>query len=163
MSNEKITLSKELLSRVKTDGNLSATEELQKELLKNERSSIESSAKVEVARLQVAKEAIEAVKGVFEVIKSHNQFKSTVVEWQGRVAQAETEVRKAEINLQEARENNHSKIEELAQSRDSLSRVLELFDFTMEELKRLDCSKEDQAILRRELLNISDQLVKLKK
>ncbi len=163
MSDQKLKLSDELLSRAASGASTATTATNQTEVLKNERASIESNAKVDVARLQVAKEAIAATKSLFEVIKSNNQLKTTISEWQGRVTQAEIEVRKAEISLQETRENNQARVEEKAQLRDSLGRVLELFDFTMEELKQLDCSKDEKAKIRRELLEVSDRLVQLNK
>ncbi|MBC7190769.1 hypothetical protein [Marinobacter sp.] len=163
MPDQKLKLSDELLSRVSAGGRSASSDAQQIEALKTERASIEAGAKTEVARLQVAKEAIEAFKAGFEVIKSHNQLKSTIAEWQGRVTQAEIEVKKAEVSLQTARENNHILAEELVQSRDLMDRILELFDFTMAELKNSDCSKDEKTKLRRELLEIADRLVKFKK
>lgn len=162
MSEQKLRLSEELLRTTAGTGGAVSNANMT-EMLKNERASIEASSKVEVARLQVCKEALSVVNGISEVWKSRNQFNSTVAEWQGRITQAEVEVRKAEINLTVARENNKVREEELAQSRKLLDRILELFDFCMVELKSLDCSAEDKAKLRRELLEISDRLVQLKK
>lgn len=162
MPDQKLKLSEELLSRVSKSSASASSEAKQIEALKTERAGIEAGAKTEVARLQVAKEAIEAVKGVFEVIKSHNQLKATRVEWQGRVTQAEIEVNRAEVNLQAAREGNQIRVEELAQSRALMDPILKLFDATMEELRNSNCSKEEKAQLRQELQIISDNLVKLK-
>jgi hypothetical protein len=133
------------------------------EVLKNERATIEGNTKVQVAQLQVAKEAMEVLKGVFEVLKSRNQLQATITEWQGRITQAEIEVNKAEVNLQAARESNQMRAAELDITRDVLKAPLELFDHTMNEMKSLECSKEERAELRNTLLRISDQLVQLKK
>jgi hypothetical protein len=135
----------------------------QTEVLKIQRAGIDANSRVEVAKLQVAKEAIEAIKGVLEVIKSHNQLKATQVEWQGRITEAEIAVTKDQVNLQVTKENNQVRTEELAQSRLVLDRVLELFDLTMAELKTSDCSEVERKDLRRELLDISDRLVNFKK
>ncbi len=86
MPDQKLKLSDELLSRVSASGSSASSDAQQIEALKTERASIEAGAKTEVARLQVAKEAIEAFKAGFEVIKSHNQLKSTIAEWQGCLA-----------------------------------------------------------------------------
>lgn len=164
MSDQKLKLSEELLARAAATTGTSPTSGTNHiEVLKNERATIEANSKVQVAQLQVMKEAIEAFKSVSEVIKSHNQVKATEAEWQGRITQAELEIRKAEVGLQIARESNQLKAEELAQSRDLINRLLDLFDMTMQELMRVDCSKNERAELRAELLRISDQLVLLKK
>ena len=163
MSNEKLKLSEDLLSRLGSSDSAQAVGANQTEVLKTQRAGIDANAKVEVAKLQVAKEAIEAIKGVLEVIKSHNQLKTTRVEWQGRITEAEIAVTKAQVNLQVTKENNQIRAEELAQSRLVLDRVLELFDLTMAALKTSDCSEIERKDLRRELLEISDRLVNFKK
>lgn len=163
MSEPKLKLSEGLLSRAVSGAGGAISDANMTEILKNERASIEASSKVEVARLQVCKEALSVINGISEVWKSRNQLKSTVAEWQGRITQAEIEVRKVELNLAEAQEKNKVREEELSQSRNLLDRILELFDFSMAELKSLDCSAEDKVRLRRELLEISDRLVQLKK
>ena len=163
MPDQKLKLSDELLSRVSATGSSASSDAHQIEALKTERANIEAGAKTEGARLQVMKESIATLKTGFEVIKSHNQLKSTIAEWQGRITQAEIDVKKAEINLQTARENNHVRAEELAQSRKLMEPFLELFDMTMAELKSSGCSKDDQAKLRRELLEVADRLMQFKK
>lgn len=166
MSDQKLSMSDELLAKVAAvSATKSATTTVgeQTEILKNERATIEGNTKVKVAQLQVAKEAIEALKGVFEVFKSRNQLQATIAEWQGRITQVENEVKKAEVGLQMTKENNRVRTEELDLTRRVLEAPLELFDYTMQEMKGLDCSKEDKAKLRAELLRISDQLIQLKK
>jgi multidrug resistance efflux pump len=163
MSNGKLKLSEDLLSRLGSSDPAQAVGANQTEVLKTQRAGIDAGAKVEVAKLQVAKEAIEAIKGALEVVKSHNQLKATRVEWQGRITEAEIAVKKAEVNLQVTRETNQVRAEELTQSRLVLDRVLELFDLTMAELKTSNCSESERKNLRLELLEISDRLVIFKK
>lgn len=115
---------------------------------------IEANAKVEIAKLQVYKEAIIAAQAICDVFKSHTEFQKTCKEWEGRIRVAEIDVQKAEADLQATREQNKPKMEELAQSREKLTRLLSLFDDVMEEAK-----KE----VRQYLLQLSDQIVQLKK
>lgn len=123
---------------------------------------LESQAKIEVAKLQVAKEAIVATQSFFEVLKSHKVLQATRVEWEGKVQTAKTSVRKAEVDLETARENNKPKMEELEQSRAVLSRLLLLFDEVMREVSDADLSNEVRKESRQYLLKLSDHIVQLK-
>ena len=124
---------------------------------------IEANAKVEVAKLQVYKEAIVSIQAICDVFKSHKKFQKTCVEWEGRIKVAEIDVQKAEADLQATREQNKPKMEELAQSREKLTRLLSLFDDIMEEAKTPDLPDGDKKELRQYLLKLSDQIVQLKK
>ena len=133
------------------------------ELLKTQRAAIEADAKVEVGRLQVAKEAISAVRSICEVFKSYNELESTRVEWEGRVIAAETGLRKAQVDLEKAREKNMLRKEELRQTDEALSRVLELFDEVLVETRNPELSEESKREARKYLLELSAHIVKLKK
>lgn len=161
MSRSKLNIPEELLAKAVAQNN-NNTDISKIEILKNERAVLEANSKVEIAKLQVAKEAMGVVKGLFDVMKSNNQLKSTVAEWQGRITQAELDIRKAELDLHVARENNHVRSEEIALSRDTLNRLLLIFDSTMEELNHVE-SQELKAELRSYLLELSDKLVQLRK
>ena len=124
---------------------------------------IEANAKVEVAKLQVYKEAIVSFQAICDVFKSHKEFQKTREEWEGRIRVAEIDVQKAEVNLQATREQNKLKKEELAQSREKLTRLLSLFDDVMEEAKAPDLPDDAKKEVRQYLLQLSDQIVQLKK
>ena len=119
--------------------------------------------KVEVAKLQVYKEAMVTVQAICGVLKSHKELQSTCVEWEGRIRVAESDVQKAEANLQATREQNKSKMEELEQSREALMRLLSLFDDVMEKAKAPDLPDYDKKALRQYLLQLADKIVQLKK
>ncbi len=136
---------------------------VQTEVLKTQRASIDAGAKVEVARLQVAKEAITATKAFFEVLKSHNELEATRAEWEGRVTAAETAVQQATVELDTVREKNQPRMEELRQAKEAQDRLLELFDDVMSELKAASLGDESKAKSREYLLQLSDMLVKLKR
>lgn len=133
------------------------------EMLKTQRAGIDASAKVEVARLQVAKEAIAATKAFFDVLKSHNELQATRAEWEGRVTEAETAVKKAQVDLETAQESNKPKMEELEQSREAQTRLLSLFDEVLKQVTDADLSDEVRKEARQYLLQLSDRIVQLKK
>ncbi len=122
-----------------------------------------AATKVEVAKLQVCKEAIVAIQSVCDVFKSHKELQKTCVEWEGRIRAAEIDVQKAEANLQDTREQNKPKMEELAQSREALMRLLSLFDDVMEKAKAPDLPDDDKKEVHQYLLQLSDKIVQLKK
>jgi hypothetical protein len=135
----------------------------QTEMLKTKRAGIDASAKVEVARLEVAKEAIAATKAFFDVMKSHNELQATRAEWEGRVTEAETAVQKAHVDLETAQETNKPKMEELQQSREAQTRLLSLFDEVMKQVTDADLGEEVRKEARQYLLQLSDRIVQLKK
>jgi hypothetical protein len=139
------------------------SETVQTELLKTQRANIDAGARVEVARLQVAKEAITATKAFFEVLKSYNELEATRAEWEGRVTTAETAVQQAQVELDTAREKNQPRMEELRQAKEAQDRLLELFDDVMAELKNATLGDQSKAKSREYLLQLSDLLVKLKR
>lgn len=157
MSNDKLKLPTTL-----PDSTQELSEAVQTEVLKTQRAGTDADAKVAVARLQVAKEAITATKTLFEVLKSHNELDATRAEWAGRVAAEEIAVRKAEVELDTVLEKNQPRMEELRQVKEILDRVFELFDDVMAELKAASLSEESRAKSRDYLLKLSDMLVKLK-
>ena len=124
---------------------------------------IEANAKVEVAKLQVCKEAIVTIQSFCDVFKSHKELQKTCVEWEGRIREAEIDVQKAEANLQAIREQNKPKMEELAQSGEVLKRLLSLFDDFMEKAKAPDLPDDDKKEVHQYLLQLSDKIVQLKK
>ncbi|MCB9610829.1 MAG: hypothetical protein H6722_00015 [Sandaracinus sp.] len=135
---------------------------MQREVLRTKRAGIEAGAKVEVARLQVAREAIAATKAFLDVLRSHNELAATRVEWEGRVKVAEDAVKQAEAELNVAAENNKPRLAELEQSKAALDRLLTLFDEVMREAGSSDLSAETKAAHRRYLLDLSDRIVKLR-
>lgn len=139
------------------------SENVQTEVLRTQRASIDAGAKVEAARLQVAKEAITATKAFFEVLKSHNELETTRAEWEGRVTAAEIAVQQAQVELDTVREKNQLRQEELRQAKEAQDRLLELFDDVMHELKAARLGVESKAKSREYLLQLSDKLVKLKR
>ena len=140
-----------------------ASDSLPIEILKTQRSDIDANAKIEVAKLQVTKEAISLVKSVFAVLKSNHERQSTVAEWKGRVKVAEEGVKEAEVCLLTARETNKPRLEGLKQSREVQSRLLLLFDEIMKDLTEGSYSDEVKAKAREDLLELSDKIVELKK
>lgn len=139
------------------------SEALQTEVLKTERASIDAGAKVAVARLQIAKEAITATKALFELLKSHNELEVARTEWEGRVTAAETAVQQATVELYTVREKNQPRREELHLAKEAQERLLELFDDVMGELKAASLGEESKAKSREYLLQLSDMLVKLER
>lgn len=139
------------------------SDDVKTEMLKSQRAGIDASAKVEVARLQVAKEAIAATKTFFDVLKSHNELQATRAEWEGRVTEVETAVKKAQVDLGTAQESNKPRMEELQQSREAQNRMLSLFDEVMKQLMDANLSEEVRKEARQFLLQLSDRIVQLKK
>jgi len=133
------------------------------ESAKTLRTRLETQSKVEVAKLQVAKEAIAATKSFFEVLKSYNELQATRAEWEGRVTAAETAVQKAQVDLETAQENNKPKMGELEQSLEAQTRLLSLFDEVMKEVTDADLSDDVRKEARQYLLQLSDRIVQLKK
>lgn len=158
MSNDKLKLPNSLPQK-----SPQVPEAVQEEILKTQRAGIDAGAKVEIARLQVAKEAITAIKAFFEVIKSKNELEATRTEWEGRVSAAETAVKQAEVELETVREKNLLGMEELRQAKEVQDRLLGLFDEVMHELASADLDEESKAKSRQYLLQLSDHIVKLKR
>ncbi len=132
-------------------------------LLKTQRASIDAEARVETARLQVAREAIRAVEAFFDVLKSQNKLESTRAEWEARVLAAETAVRRAQVELAAVHEKNQPAMEELRQAKEVQDRLLALFDDVMSELKTTNLGDESKARSREYLLQLSEMLVRLKR
>ena len=163
MSDKKMKLPNDLVKTPGTVGDSPVSDGERTEVLKTQRAGIDASAKVEVARLQVAKEAIVATKAFFEMLKSHNELQSTCAEWEGRVNAAETAVKKAEVDLQTAQEQNKPRMDELEQSREAQKRLLSLFDEVMKQVTDGDLGEEVRKEARQYLLQLSDRIVQLKK
>ncbi len=158
MSNDKLKLPNGLPQK-----SPQVSEVVQTEILKTQRADIDAGAKVEIARLQVAKEAITATKAFFEVIKSRNELETTRTEWEGRVNAAETAVKQAEVELETVRAKNLLGMEELRQAKEVQDRLLGLFDEVMHELASAGLDEESKAKSRQYLLQLSDHIVKLKR
>ena len=139
------------------------SEVVQTEILKTQRADIDAGSKVEIARLQVAKEAITVAKAFFQVLKSRNELETTRLEWEGRVSAAETAVKQAEVELETVREKSRLGMEELRQAQEVQDRLLGLFDDVMRELASADLDEESKAESRQYLLQLSDHIVKLKR
>ena len=163
MSDDKLKLPTEIIPAPGENGKRAVSDEIREQLLKNERAGIDASAKVDVAKLQVAKEAIVATRAFFEVLKSYNELQSTRTEWEGRVDVAATAVQKAEVELQQTQEQNKSRMEELKQSGEAMERLLSLFDDVMKEVTDADLSDDLKKESRQFLLQLSDRIVQLKK
>lgn len=163
MSDDKLKLPSGLAKIPGPGGETPISESVHTEMLKTQRAGIDASAKVEVARLQVAKEAIVATKAFFDILKSSNELKATRVEWEGRVSAAETAVKKAEVDLKTAQEQNKPRMEELDQSREAQKRLLALFDDVMNQVTDAKLDDETKKEARQYLLQLSDRIVKLKK
>ena len=139
------------------------SEVVQTEILKTQRADIDADSKVEIARLQVAKEAITATKTFFQVLKSRNELETTRIKWEGRVSVAETAVKQAEVELETVREKSRLGMEELQQAKEVQDRLLGLFDDVMRELASANLDEEGKAKRRQYLLQLSDHIVKLKR
>ena len=158
MSNDKLKLPTSLPQK-----SPQVSEVVQTETLKKQRAGIDAGSKVEIARLQVAKEAITATKTLFEVLKSYNELETTRIEWEGRVSAAETAVKQAEVKLETVREKSQLGMEELRQAKEVQDRLLGLFDDVMRELASAALDEESKAKSRQYLLQLSDHIVKLKR
>jgi hypothetical protein len=127
------------------------------------RAELDNYGKVETARLGVAIQALEVVKKGLEVLATYNELQSTRAEWAGRVEVASQSLAMAQVGLATAREKNAPIAEQLAQSRESQKRVLELFDTLMAEAQNPVISREDKQQLTSQLLQLSGTLVDLRK
>jgi hypothetical protein len=163
MSNNKLKLPTSITKSGASDTAPPVSDGVRTEILKTQRVGIRASAKVEVARLQVAKEIIAATKAFFDVLKSHNELQATRAEWEGRVTEAEAAVQKAQVDLKTAQEHNKPRMEELEQSGNALSRLLLLFDEVMKEVKDANLSEEMRKEAKQYLLELSERIVQLKK
>lgn len=162
MTNDKFKMPEGAFSAAREQAKKGDPAPVQTESIKTERAGIEASGRVEVAKLAVAQEAIKSVTAFLDVVKSSNQVKTTVAEWQGRITQAEISVKKAKVELDKEIEKNSVRKEELDQSRESLKRLLEAFDFVMEGLKSGEAGLSDKEN-RQLLLELSGYLVQMKK
>ena len=122
---------------------------------------IEANAKIEVAKLQVWKEAIAATNAFLGVLKSHKELQKTCKEWEERVRVAEAAIKEAEVNLQVAREQNKPRMEELELARKELTPLLSLFDEIMKKVKDADLSDEVREEALQHLFPLSEQIVQL--
>ena len=127
------------------------------------RAELDNYGKIETARLGVAMQALEVVKKGLEVLATYNELQSTRAEWAGRVEVASQSLAIAQVGLNTARENNAPIVEQLAQSRESQKRVLELFDTLMAEAQNPVISREDKQQITGQLLQLSGTLVDLRK
>ncbi|MBK6847125.1 MAG: hypothetical protein IPG96_06120 [Proteobacteria bacterium] len=163
MADDKLKLPTGITTVPASTGDIQVSDRVRSEMLKTQRAGIEGAAKVEVARLQVAQEAIAATRALFEVFKSHNELQATRAEWEGRVSAAEAAVRKAAVDLETAQEQNKPRLEELDQSREVQQRLLALFDEVMKQATHADLSEETKKEARQYLLQLSDRIVQLRK
>lgn len=127
------------------------------------RAELDNYGKIETARLGVAMQALEVVKKGLEVLSTYNELQSTRAEWAGRVEVASQSLAMAQVSLNTARENNVPIIEQLAQSRESQKRVLELFDTLMVDAQNPIISTEHKQQITGQLLQLSGTLVGLRK
>jgi len=135
---------------------------LQTEAHKTRRTELESFAKVETARLNVAMQALDVVKAGLNVLQSYNTLQATRAEWRGRVEVADRELAIALAALETARVKNAPLVAELEQSRESQKRVLALFDALMEAAQDAQVSREDKQKITGQLLDLSGKLVELR-
>lgn len=163
MSGDKLKLPDSIAKSVLSNAESCVSDSVYTEVLKTKRSEINSKAKVEVAKLQVAKEAISATRSFFDVLKSHTELKITIAKWEGRVNEAEELVKKAQYQLEKCREDNKSRMEELKGWREAQDRLLWLFDEVLKQATDPELSEEVRKEARQYLLQLSDRIVQLKK
>lgn len=136
--------------------------DLQTEAHKTRRAELDSFAKVETARLNVAMQALDVVKAGLDVLQSYNALQATRAEWSGRVEVADRELAVALAELETARVKNAPLAAGLEQSRESQKRVLALFDTLMDAAQDAQVSREDKQKITGLLLELSDKLVALR-
>lgn len=163
MSDKKLTLPATLPSSRASTEYPAISDGLRKEMLKTERAGMDARAKVEVAKYDLAQEAMVTTRAFFAVLKSRNELEATRIEWEGRLNQAEAAVRKAEVERRTAQEQNRTRMEELEQTREAQKRLLSLFDEVMNQVVNADLSEDTRASARQFLLDLSDRVVKLRK
>lgn len=138
------------------------SEELQKEMHRTVRAKIDADASTTKAQLALAGEGIAAARAVLDVLVSYNNLKAKRTEWKARVAQAELAVERAKLDLEKTREHANTQRESLQVTREILRQQFALFDDMMTELQRGDLSHEQKSALRRNLLELSGHIVKLR-
>lgn len=119
--------------------------------------------KVQMAKLQVAKEALRTVTAFLELGKSYLDLQATRAEWAGRVEVAAQDLARAEVELQKAVESNKVQLTRLAQVQEAQTRLLSLFDALFEQFSAMPLGSADQTAARELLLRLSEQLVQLRK
>ena len=141
----------------------SHTEVLAAEDSKIRLAQIKAGSGVEMARLQVMKEGLALLGSIADVAKSWNNLQATRAEWDGRVKQAEVQVKAAEIALQQVQSETSRHMAELEAFKQSQSALLRLFDAAMDDLSNNALDAEKKAESMRFLLQLADLIVKLKK
>lgn len=157
MDNDRIRLPKAL--RDTPDKPTSEAVELER--LRNERSHVETSARVDTAKLNVLKEGLSVLRSFADVARSKMELETTRVEWLSRIEVAERSLLEAQESLEKARDDNKTRREAIALQRTALEPTVRLFDEMMADLNSVGLSEEARASLRSDLLSLSSQLVKL--
>lgn len=127
------------------------------------RTEIESSAKMELGRMNVAMHALDVVKQGLRVFESYNELQSVKAEWQGRIDVASIEYNKALAELETARVNNTPIMEALADARAVQRSVLALYDKLLTDLEHPAISRDDKLQLTDTMLKLTSELVALRK
>lgn len=123
---------------------------------------IKREAGREQGQLAIIKETIGLFDSFLDVIKSNQNLESKRVEWESRVAAAQSEVEKAQVDLQKERELTTRHSGDLQAVRVTQQRLIVLFDQIMEEMSDPAMDTEKRNASRKFLLDLAEQMVKLK-
>jgi hypothetical protein len=132
-----------------------AGEELE-EVEKTNRTEIEARRDVELQRFETLEEAIDLAESVVSTWKAHEDYKSTKVEWEGRVKQARTEVEKAKLSLEETKDTNEFERKHLDHLRDLSQPVIEMLSDLVNEIQEAEADERRE--LRDQAIQVAEKL-----
>ncbi|WP_442596632.1 hypothetical protein ACSBPU_06755 [Parapusillimonas sp. JC17] len=116
----------------------------------------------EQGQLEIIKETIGLFGSFLDVVKSNQNLESKRVEWESRVAAAQSEVEKAQVELQKERELTTRHSGDLQTVRVTQQSLIAFFDQLMEEMSDPAVDTETRNASRKSLLALAEQMVKLK-
>jgi hypothetical protein len=129
------------------------------EIQKTNRTEIEARRDVELQRFEALEEAIDLAESVVSTWKAHEDYKSTKVEWEGRVKQARTKVEKAKVSLEETKETNELERERLDHLREASQPVIEMLSDLVEEIR--EAEPDERRELRDQAIQVAEKLTQL--
>ena len=123
---------------------------------------IKAGSAREQGALEVAKESLRVVTSFLDVMKSNQQLQAKRVEWESRVAEAQKNVDKAEVELKREAQVTAQHRVNADRYLEALRPLVDAFDDIMKEMSDPAIDAESRKEYRKELLNFGQLIVQLK-
>ena len=108
------------------------------------------------------KAGADVVKEGFAVIRAFAELQGTKLEWEGRIAVAETELAKAKEQVNHARAVAEPQMAKLKNDEVRIGVMKSFFEMCLAQIHEADIDRDTKATLRSEMLEVCKQLASIK-